>query len=205
MQTALEERSTTPKGRRQRDRLVEAAEGLFASRGFHGASMRELAAGAGLPLATAVYHFARKEQLYAAVLSAIADQLTVEVLGAAAGDLDRFVRALVQWSLANPRRVELLLRELLDNPPRVAKAAKLPLAPFLIGATALVAEAQRAGLVEVASPELAVLHVVGGISYIVAAQPTVARIVGATRAKVLAQGAQREAIALASHSLGRTR
>jgi AcrR family transcriptional regulator len=187
MQTAIDHRSTTPKGRRQRERILEAAEAVFASHGFHGASMRDLAAAAGVPLATCVYHFARKEQLYAAVLAAIADQLAAEV---PAREVRELVRALVRWALGNPQRVKLLLRELLDNPARVAKAARLPLAPFLSAATAVVGD------------EIAVMHVVGGISYVVAAQPTVDRIVGVARAERLAATVEHQAVTLALRTLG---
>ena len=69
------ERSQTPKGRRMRDKILVAAERLFTTHGFHGTSMRDAASAAGLPLATTVYHFARKEQLYAAVLDNIGNQL----------------------------------------------------------------------------------------------------------------------------------
>jgi AcrR family transcriptional regulator len=165
--------------------------------------MRDIAAAARLPLATAVYHFARKEQLYAAVLEAIGAELVRELVGATAGDdpparVDAFARALVRWSIDHPGRVRLLLRELLDNPARVARAGKLPLAPVLAEAAALVGAGAQLG----GSPELAVLHVVGAVSYTVAAQPTVARIVGPARAARLAGAYEDEAIAFARRALG---
>ncbi len=203
-------RSHTPKGRRARARIVAAAERLLAIRGFHGTSMRDVASAARLPLATIVYHFARKELLYAAVLDAIGGAVVRELAsgggGAGAGGTgadpraraDAAACALVRWSLRNPSRVRLLLRELLDNPARVARASRLPLAPVLVEATALVGAGARAG----AHPELAVLHVVGAVSYVVAAQPTVARIVGPARAARLAAASEREAIACARRVLG---
>jgi AcrR family transcriptional regulator len=198
-------RSSTPKGRLARDRILGAAEKLLATSGFHGTSMRDVAAAARLPLANVVYHFARKEQLYAAVLGAIADQLmralAAELATAGAPPLARlaaFAGALVRWSVEHPGRVRLLMRELLDNPARVARASRLPLAPFLDQATHLVAEAGTSG----AEPELAVLHAVGGLSYVVAAAPTVARIVGAARARELAAAREAEALAFVHRVLG---
>lgn len=194
----------TPKGQLARDRILGAAEKLLVTSGFHGTSMRDVAAAARLPLANVVYHFARKEQLYAAVLGAIGDQLlralAAELATAtgAAGRLAAFAAALVRWSVEYPGRVRLLMRELLDNPARVARASRLPLAPFLDQATVLVAEAGTAG----AEPELAVLHAVGGLSYVVAAQPTVDRIVGAARARQLAAAREAEARAFVHRVLG---
>lgn len=50
-----------------RDRILDAAERLFAERGFEGTSVRELAASAGVNLAAVNYHFGGKEALYRAV------------------------------------------------------------------------------------------------------------------------------------------
>lgn len=47
---------------------MDAAEKLFARRGFHGASLREITAAAGVDLALVNYHFGGKKQLLAAVI-----------------------------------------------------------------------------------------------------------------------------------------
>ncbi|HEU0037524.1 MAG TPA: TetR family transcriptional regulator [Kofleriaceae bacterium] len=211
-------RSLTPKGSRARDRIVVAAERLFATHGFHGTSVRDVAAEVGVPLANLVYHFAKKEQLYAAVLSAIADELMHELDAIAAerveprgkqveralhvARIEALVAGLVAWSARSPDRVRLLLRELLDNPARLAKATRFPLAPFLERAAGMIERARAAGAVQVEHPELALLHVIGAISYVVAAWPTVARIVGPARAKRLAAATSADAIAFARAVLG---
>ena len=51
-----------------RARLLEAAVGLFAERGFHGTGVREIALRAGVNVASANYHFGSKEELYLEVL-----------------------------------------------------------------------------------------------------------------------------------------
>jgi len=51
-----------------RKRLLDAAERLFAERGFEGASMRALARAAGASLSSTNYHFGTKEALLEAVL-----------------------------------------------------------------------------------------------------------------------------------------
>ena len=187
-------KSHTPKGQSTREHIVTAAERLFAQHGFHGTSTRDVAAAAHLPLASLVYHFARKEQLYAAVLEDIGGELVAEIDDV---ELDAFVPLLVDWTVANPERLKLLVRELLDNPVRDATAGRLPLAPFLTRAVAILRAA------EVPAPELAVLHLVGGISYVAAAWPTVTRIIGVPRARQLATGYREEAIAFAMRVLGK--
>jgi AcrR family transcriptional regulator len=209
--TATDLRSHTPKGQRARTQILEAAEKLFAERGFHGASMRDLADAADLPLATLVYHFARKELLYGAVLNTIAKQLDDELAallatkqpGELAAALGGFIELLAAWALREPRRVQLLLRELLDNQARVARAGVLPLAPFVARSTELVASAVDAGVARgVAVPELAVLQLVGAVSYVVASRPTVERIVGKSRGRVLVSAEEREVVAFARRALG---
>lgn len=214
-------RSHTPKGRLARDRVVAAAERLFAARGFHGASLRDVAAAAKAPLASIVYHFAKKETLYAAVLSAIADELTTGLdaalatprpgspavkdyvaIGAWGERIDAVSLAIVRWSAKHPARVRLLLRELLDNPARVARASRLPLAPVLERLSEVVAEGARAGVLSPGTPETAVLHLVGAISYFVAARPTVDRIVGAAGARRMAATYERDAVIFARRALG---
>lgn len=180
-------RSHTPKGRAARENVLQAAEALLAAHGFHGTSMRDVAEAAGVPLASLLYHFRKKEQLHAAVLGAIAEDLEARLGRALASEgshdarLDALLDALIDWATERPGRVRLLLRELLDNPTRVAKASHLPLAPVLRTMTAFVAEARGP-----VPPETAVLHVVGALSYVVAARPTVDRIVGNARARELA-------------------
>ena len=54
-----------------KDKLMDAAEKLFARRGFHGTSLREITGAAGVDLALVNYHFGSKKALLAAVLSAV--------------------------------------------------------------------------------------------------------------------------------------
>ncbi len=197
-------RSHTPKGTRARDKIVRVAERLLASTGFHGTSMRDVADAAGVPLASVVYHFAKKEQLYAAVLSEIGGHLVAEMTRALEDDdqpwatrLDTIVKSLVAWTATHPGRVKLLLRELLDNPARVARASKLPLAPVLLRLSEFVTAGMRASAFRRLVPETAVLHLVGAVSYVVAARPTVRRIVGAARERQLLSSYEREAIGFA--------
>lgn len=197
-------RSHTPKGTLARDKILRVAERLFAARGFHGTSLREVAQAARIPLATLVYHFARKEKLYASVLAAIAEDLEARLGRALApvegpwpDRLDALVRSLVTWARDAPGRVNLLSRELLDNPARVARASKLPLAPVLLRLASFVEEGVRAGAFRPVAPETSVLHLVGAVSYVVAATPTVGRIVGASRAAALTTAYEHEAIRFA--------
>lgn len=187
-------RSQTPKGQRARAAILEAAEGILVTHGFHGTSMRDIAKAAGLPLASVVYHFTKKERLYAAVLLDIAAELTNGLENAHSAD--DLAKVLVQWSIKSPHRVVLLLRELLDNPSRLQKASKFPLAPFMLRAAEL---ARESGAPQ---PELAVFQLVGAVSYVVASRPTVERILGQARAKQIMANYEADMLAFARRALG---
>jgi AcrR family transcriptional regulator len=51
-----------------RDRILDAAEELFATRGYHGVSIRDITEAAGVQLALANYHFGSKSRLYGQVV-----------------------------------------------------------------------------------------------------------------------------------------
>jgi AcrR family transcriptional regulator len=54
--------------RATKDKLMDAAEKLFARRGFHGTSLRDITGAAGVDLALVNYHFGSKKRLLAEVL-----------------------------------------------------------------------------------------------------------------------------------------
>ncbi|MCI5077878.1 TetR/AcrR family transcriptional regulator [Oricola sp.] len=58
-----------------RARILDAAERLFAQNGFEGASMRDIAAEAGVPVALVNFHGGAKEALFATVVARRADVL----------------------------------------------------------------------------------------------------------------------------------
>ena len=62
-----------------RRRLLAAAGEVFADRGFHAATIKEITDRAGASLASVNYHFSDKAELYAAVLRRVADDAAVVV------------------------------------------------------------------------------------------------------------------------------
>lgn len=66
--TSRSRKPAETKGARTAQRILDAAEPLFAERGFEGASLREIARQAGLQQPGLYNHFDNKQALYAAVL-----------------------------------------------------------------------------------------------------------------------------------------
>jgi AcrR family transcriptional regulator len=89
-----------------KQRILDAAEQLFAQHGFHGASLRAITAAAGANLAAVNYHFQSKDALIQAVLArklgpinrrrfALLDALEAEA-GAKPVPLEKIVRAMIE-------------------------------------------------------------------------------------------------------------
>lgn len=53
----------------RRQQIIDEAYRAFATRGYHGSSLREIASAAGIGLSTLQHHFAGKEELLVAVLA----------------------------------------------------------------------------------------------------------------------------------------
>lgn len=60
---------------RSREVILDAAEELFAEKGYEGTSLREIGAAAGLSRGTPAYFFGSKEGLYAAVKERLAEHV----------------------------------------------------------------------------------------------------------------------------------
>jgi len=77
------------KGARTRARILDAAERCFAEKGFAGASLREIAAAAGIREPGLYNHFAGKRALYAAVLDRALQPLATLLERAIQGSRER--------------------------------------------------------------------------------------------------------------------
>lgn len=64
----------------RKDRILDAAEALFASRGFYGVSLRDITSAAGVDVALIGYHFGTKRELFIAVFDRRAEVLNRERL-----------------------------------------------------------------------------------------------------------------------------
>lgn len=103
------------------ERLLGAAESVFAARGFEGAALADIAARAGISRPALLYHFDTKESLYAAVVgrafTSLAEILTSAM--SASGTFRDRVRAVVEGFLTyvtvHPALAKILVRELTND------------------------------------------------------------------------------------------
>jgi AcrR family transcriptional regulator len=100
-------------------RVLRAAGALFAERGFHGTTMRDIAARAGANVASGHYHFGSKRDLYVAVLRAtFAEVRDMLARGGVQVDDARLARMRpAEVEALMTKRLELMLGNLLGPPP----------------------------------------------------------------------------------------
>ena len=175
---------TTAKGERARQQILDAAERLFAARGVHGTSVRDVAGELGIPTASLLHHFPRKQRLYGAVLERIAEQLA-EVLERGTGGpgdhvakLRRLTRRFWRWSQDRPDHCVLLLRDMLDRSGQLEGASRMPLTPVVERFAVFIREGQVAGVFRPVDPVAFVIHLAGSVSYFTVALPALSRVVG---------------------------
>lgn len=113
--------------RSRREEILEIAVGLLATRGYHGVSMDDIGAAAGVTGPALYHHFAGKEAMLAAALIPVSEQLLeggrariAQFPGDAAGALAALVQFHVDFALGNPAVIALHLHELdrLPDEPR---------------------------------------------------------------------------------------
>lgn len=102
-----------------RDRILEAALDLFASRGFQSTTVRDIAAAAGVNIALINYHFGSKEQLYKDLILArfsmmfvLLDRIVTDASLPPQEKVERLIGAYVDFVYANPDIPRLIVREM---------------------------------------------------------------------------------------------
>jgi AcrR family transcriptional regulator len=87
-------------GRATRGQLIEVATRLFAEHGYEGTSIEAVLSAAGVSRGALYHHFAGKEALFEAVVSAVSEQVTVKLTEAVRGcddPLDAMRTAAIAW------------------------------------------------------------------------------------------------------------
>src|SRR5262245_64892020 len=111
-------------------RILDAAEEVFAERGYAAASTREMARRARVPFGAVHYHWGSKQQLWEAVFQRFADAtrdtLARNIMpGRTPGEtIDNLVDSFLDWMVARPDGVRLLVRIRLEPPEHLTPALR---------------------------------------------------------------------------------
>lgn len=121
-----------------KDRILQAAQEVFAERGFDGASTREIAARAEVNISSLHYHWDSKETLYRGIFAHIYRQLVAlvrdeitqpETPEQARATIDRTMGLIFDAFADDPTIPKLLLRRLIEAPEMDDAAVTAALGP----------------------------------------------------------------------------
>ncbi|MDE4134544.1 helix-turn-helix domain containing protein [Phaeobacter sp. QD34_3] len=167
------------------DEFVAAATQLFARRGYHGASIANIADELGLTKQTLLHHFGSKDALYERVLAGVADRMMIVLMEAQeAGDtpearLEAAFATYLDQALAQAADSRLILRELLDDRQEDSPAERWFLRPFLQELVAMVRDVPACRATPPEQALAAVCDLLGSIGFFAMAQPVLPRLPGA--------------------------
>jgi TetR/AcrR family transcriptional regulator len=150
-----------------RRRILDAAERVFAERGFSGATTREIAECAGMGKRMVFYYFASKQAVYRAVLARLVEGMAAihERFRNDPGPvgLAEAVEGITHFAAVNLNGVRVLTREIMDGGPLLPELVRDHLAPLFARGGAEVARNQAAGVFAPGDP-MHVLVSVGGLT-----------------------------------------
>ncbi|HEY8039167.1 MAG TPA: helix-turn-helix domain-containing protein [Polyangiaceae bacterium] len=134
-----------------RSATLVAAMRLFASHGFEGTALQDIADAVGVSKPAVLHHYPSKEHIRQAVLDSILEHwnLTLpRLLLAATASHDRFdavVGELLRFFAADPDRARILLRETLDRPVEMRRMLGRVVRPWLSTVAQYVRVGKEAG------------------------------------------------------------
>jgi TetR/AcrR family transcriptional regulator len=169
MPTLATQRATRefPQADEVRQRIISAAEEVFAERGYTAATTREIAERAGIGKRMLFYYFPTKDAVYRAVLEriiaglvAIYEHTRREPGTVGLGD---GIEAIIQFTAQNLSATKVWLREIIDDGPHLADLTRQHIAALYQQAGAGVARTMDAGVFRRSDP-VHVLTSVGGVT-----------------------------------------
>ena len=170
-----------------KDRLISAAKRLFSERGFDGVSIADVASELNITKQALLYHFGKKEALYAAVLQDISERFLKDLdtfgpsEGAPEEQLEAFFLAHFRSGARDQEGMRLVMRELLDNHGRVSRAKDWYLRPYLDGLVAKVRAVPSASGRSDEELFAFIYQIIGASSYMTISNATLAGMYGKKR------------------------
>ena len=166
-----------------KDRILDAAEELFASKGFDGAKVQEIATLAGVNKAMLYYYFKDKDELLIAVVGRIIGGIRDAIPRFfnseenAAHNIENFLDFYIEYLSHNSSFVRLMAWEMLSA-RHVQAIAREYIIPVFALMRERITEAIRKGWIRDVSPEHTVFSVVGMNVFYIVASPLFMLVLG---------------------------
>lgn len=171
-------------GEATRARLLAAAEELFATKGYDGTSVRELAARAGCNLSLISYHFGSKEGLLTELVKQKAGQVgdLLAHVSAEAPDAESavaaFVAFMIDFATENQAFVRMMFREVIGTPRPAFDAIRARIRTNLSILDGVLERGQQAGDLRPVDRPVAAMGLAGMTLFYFVALPLTASLLG---------------------------
>src|SRR5262249_46345424 len=178
--TTAAARALDASGADARQRILDAAETLFAERGYGAATTREIAQRAGLGKRMLFYYFPSKASVYRAVLERVVGGM-VAIHARFRSDpgpvgLAEAMEGITLFAAANLPALRLLTREIMDGGPYVSELVREHLGPLFTAGAAEVARNMEEGVFRPGDPMHVLVHVAGITLYYFQMLPLLERV-----------------------------
>lgn len=163
-------------------RILETAAELFASQGFAGARMDEIARRAGVNKAMLYYYVGDKEALYEQVLheALVHNRFVIQKATAEAetweGKLRALIAAIAGLATNNPNLPRLMLREVAGGGTGISDAVEADMAAIFAMLGEILREGTASGTFRPCNPLLIHMMIIGSVMVMTAARPVATRI-----------------------------
>lgn len=152
-------------GDEMRLRILDAAEAVFAARGYGAATTREIAERAGIGKRMLFYYFATKDAVYRAVLERVITGM-VRIHEQFRSDpgpigLAESMEGITHFAAANLPALKVLTREIMDGGPHVAELVREHLGPLFARGGVEVARNMDEGIFRPGDPMHVLVSVAG--------------------------------------------
>ncbi len=134
------------------ERIIEAAQAIFARDGFAGAKMQEIADRVGIQRPSLFYHFKNKEALFVAahehVFARIAPLYRESLVpnGDPFLQLDQLTRSVLQLMREQPEFARMVARTAVDRHPSAVTVVQTYIQPLIDQAVAFTTACQKRGI-----------------------------------------------------------
>jgi TetR/AcrR family transcriptional regulator len=157
MTRAASRKNPTRIQRAKTEAILAAALEVFATEGFRGATLDQIAETAGISKPNLLYYFASKDDVYGMLLARLLDTWLdplrrLDPDGDPKAEIDAYVRRKLKMSRDYPRESRLFAGEILQGAPRIEATIRGPLRALVDEKARVIRGWTRAGLIAPVDP-----------------------------------------------------
>lgn len=146
------------------EKILKAAVSIFATQGFQGTTVQEIARQAELPKANVLYYFKSKEGIYEAVLTQILSVWNSSFDKATVDDepyevLSTYIKEKLELSRTHPEASKIFAMEMIKGAPLLSSDTKSSMVSWFNSRTDLINQWIAAGKMQSVDAEMLMFHI----------------------------------------------